>query len=41
MILFLAYFMNFLFSRELLFGGTPVKIRLVVFKHELIKPVIN
>ena len=35
-ILFLAYCIDFLFSRELSFGGTFVKIRLVVFDYELI-----
>ena len=35
-ILFLAYGMDFLFSREFSNSGTPVKIRPVVFKYELI-----
>ena len=35
-IIFLAYCMDFLFSQELSFDGIPVKIRPVVFEHELI-----
>ena len=39
-ILFLAFCMVFLFSRELSFGGIPVMIRPVVFEYKLINKSI-